>query len=308
MQATPAVDRSPIRDLSAEQLTSLLLLAIEIKREPERFERALAGKTLALLFEKPSLRTRVSFDVAMEQLGGHAIYLGPAEIGLGARESIDDVAHTLAGMVQGIMAHTFAHATLERLAAASPVPVINGLSDFSHPCQALADFQTMLELKGRLKDLRVAYVGDGNNVATSLIFGSALLGVRMTTATPAGFEPSPDVIAWAREHEASPGVACRTMRDPFAAVCDADVVYTDTWISMGQEADAERRRRAFAGYEVTPALMDHARRDAIFMHCLPAHRGEEVAAEVIDSPQSVVFQQAENRLHAEKAVLYTLMR
>jgi ornithine carbamoyltransferase len=211
-------------------------------------------------------------------------------------------------MVQGIMARTFSHETLEKLAAASPVPVINGLSDLSHPCQALADFQTIFEVKGTLRDLTLAYVGDGNNVANSLIFASALLGIRMTIATPRAFAPAPDVIAWAREHESVPGIACRPMEDPAAAVCNADVVYTDTWVSMGQEAEASRRRSAFAGYEVTAALMHMARPDAIFMHCLPAHRGEEVSADVIDSPQSVVFHQAENRLHAEKAVLYTLMR
>jgi ornithine carbamoyltransferase len=206
------------------------------------------------------------------------------------------------------MARTFAHATLAQLADATGVPVINGLSDFSHPCQALADFQTIFEVKRRLADVRLAYIGDSNNVANSLIFGAALLGVRMAIATPPGFAPSEEVLEWARQHEASPGIACRATDDPAAAAFGADVVYTDTWVSMGQEAEAAKRRAAFAGYEVNAALMRQASPDAVLMHCLPAHRGEEVAADVIDSPRSVVFHQAENRLHAEKAVLYALMR
>jgi ornithine carbamoyltransferase len=301
-------DLLSIRDLSAAELRSLIALAVDMKLQPARYDRALAGRTLALLFEKPSLRTRVSFDVAMYQLGGHAIYLGPAEIGLGVRESIADVAHTLERMVAGIMARTYAHATLAELADAAAAPVINGLSDFSHPCQAIADFQTVYEIKRRLADVRLAYIGDANNVANSLIFGAALLGVRMSIATPPGFAPAEEVLDWARRHEVSPGTACRPTDDPAAAAFGADVVYTDTWVSMGQEAEAARRRAAFAGYEVTAALMRHASPDAVLMHCLPAHRGEEVAAEVLDSPRSVVFQQAGNRLHAQKAVLYALMR
>jgi ornithine carbamoyltransferase len=300
-------DLLSIRDLTPGQMSSLIALAIEMKQHPDAYEHALAGKTLALLFEKPSLRTRVSFDTGMYQLGGHAIYLGPAEVGLGVREPVGDVAGTLAGMVQGIMARTFSHGTLEQLAEAASVPVINGLSDLSHPCQALADFQTMMEVKRRLVDLHLAYIGDGNNVANSLIFGAALLGVRMSIAAPRGYEPAEEVLAWARTHEVAEGIACRVTHDPISAIREADVVYTDTWVSMGQETDAARRRAAFAGFEVDAALMRHASPDAIFMHCLPAHRGEEVSAEVIDSPRSVVFRQAANRLHAQKAVLYALM-
>ena len=301
-------DLLSIRDLTRDELVRLIALARAIRRDPARYAQVLAGKTLATIFEKPSLRTRVSFHVAACQLGGHAIDLGPDEIGLGQRESIEDTARTLEGMVDGIVVRTFAHSIVERLAAVASVPVINGLTDLSHPCQALADFVTMHELKGRLPGLRLAFVGDGNNVANSLIFGAALLGVRMTIATPPGYEPRPDVLAWARRHETVRRTACRVVASPEEAVASADVVYTDTWISMGQEADAGERRRAFAGFQVTEDLLDGAAPDAIFMHCLPAHRGEEVAAGVIDSPRSVVFIQAENRLHAEKALLAALMR
>jgi ornithine carbamoyltransferase len=300
-------DLLSIRDLSREDLLGLLRLAADVRANPDRHRQALAGKTLATIFEKPSLRTRVSFHVAAHQLGAHAIDLGPQEIGLHGRESLEDVARTLDRLVDGLMIRTFAHDLVERLAALASVPVINGLTDFSHPCQALADYLTMHDLKKRLTGLRLAFVGDGNNVANSLIFGAALLGVRMTMASPPGYEPPADVLTWAHRHEAVKGAACRVVSSPEAAVDGADVVYTDTWISMGQEAGAEERRRAFAGFQVNDVLLDRAAPDAIFMHCLPAHRGEEVTAEVIDSPRSVVFTQAENRLHTEKALLLALL-
>jgi ornithine carbamoyltransferase len=296
-----------IRELVAHELRALLLLARDIKARPGTFDRRLAGKTLAMVFEKPSLRTRVSFDVACHQLGAHAIYLSPQEIGLGQREPIADVARTLETLVSAIMVRTFAHDTAVRLAESSSVPVINGLSDLTHPCQALADYLTILEVRGRLEGVRLAYLGDGNNVAHSLICGAALLGVGLTIATPPGYEPRTDVLAWARQHCADPSAPCVVTTSPEEAVQDADVVYTDTWISMGQETDAAARRHAFAGFQVTAALLRHARPDAAFMHCLPAHRGEEVAADVIDSPRSVVFRQAANRLHTEKALLVALM-
>jgi ornithine carbamoyltransferase len=302
-----ARDLLSIRDLTREELLGLLALAAEIREAPGRHTQALAGKTLATIFEKPSLRTRVSFHVAAYQLGAQAIDLGPQEIGLHGRESLEDVARTLDGMVDGLMLRTFAHDLVERLAAAASIPVINGLTDFSHPCQALADYLTMLDVKHRLAGLRLAFVGDGNNVANSLIFGAALLGVRMTLASPRGYEPGPEVLAWARRHESVKGTACRVVPTPEEAVEGADVVYTDTWISMGQEAETEERRRAFAGFQVTEALLDGARPDVIFMHCLPAHRGEEVSADVIESSRSVVFTQAENRLHTEKAMLLALL-
>jgi len=300
-------DLLSIRDLSRDELLGLIMLAGDIRRDPSRYTGALTGRTLATIFEKPSLRTRVSFHVAAHQLGGAAIDLAPQEIGLRGREAIGDVARTLDRMVSAIMIRTFAHDLVERLAAVASIPVINGLTDFSHPCQALADYLTMLDVKGRLDGLRLAFVGDGNNVANSLMFGAALLGVRMTIATPPGYEPRPAVLAWARDHAIGNGTACHVVSSPEEAVADADVVYTDTWISMGQEDEAEERRRAFAGYQVTDTLLDRAAPDVTFMHCLPAHRGEEVAPEVIDSPRSVVFTQAENRLHTEKALLCSLV-
>jgi ornithine carbamoyltransferase len=300
-------DLLSIRDLTRGELTALLALAAEVRQEPARHGQALAGRTLATIFEKPSLRTRVSFHVAAFQLGAHAIDLGPQEIGLHGRESLEDVARTLDGMVSAIAIRTFAHDLVERLAAAASVPVINALSDASHPCQALADLLTMRDVKGRLAGLRLAYVGDANNVANSLILGAALLGVHMTLAAPPGYEPRPEILAWARRHAPASVGACRVVASPEQAVEAADVVYTDTWISMGQEADAEERRRAFAGFEVTEALFDRAAPDAVFMHCLPAHRGEEVDPAVIDSPRSVVFAQARNRLHTEKALLLALL-
>jgi ornithine carbamoyltransferase len=300
-------DLLSIRDLTRDDLLALLALAADVREHPARYAQALAGKTLATIFEKPSLRTRVSFHVAAYQLGAHTVDLGPQEIGLHGRESLEDVARTLDHLVDGLMIRTFGHDLVERLAKLASIPVINGLTDFSHPCQALADYLTMHDLKKRLTGLRLAFVGDGNNVANSLIFGAALLGVRMMIVSPPGYEPRPDVLLWARQHATVEGSACRVTRSPEEAMEGADVVYTDTWISMGQEAEAEERRRAFAGFQVTEDLLERAAPDAIFMHCLPAHRGEEVSAAVIDSPRSVVFTQAANRLHTEKALLLALL-
>ena len=296
-----------IRQLTGESLTALLALAADVRHAPDRYRRALAGTTLAMIFDKPSLRTRVSFQVAAYELGAHVIDLQPGEAGLYGRESLDDVARTLEGMVDALVIRTSTHDVVARLADAASIPVINGLTDDSHPCQALADVLTIHDVKRRLRGIHLTFVGDGNNVANSLICGAALLGVQMTIASPPGYEPRSDVIEWAQRHETVPGAACRVLSSPHAAVSGADVVYTDTWISMGQENEAEERRRAFAGFAVTPDLFDAAAPDAIFMHCLPAHRGEEVAAEVIDSPRSVVFAQAHNRLHAEKALLLALL-
>jgi ornithine carbamoyltransferase len=307
LQALRGRDLLSIRDLSHDELLGLIALAADIKHDPAHYAGAIAGRTLATIFEKPSLRTRVSFHLAAYQLGGHVIDLAPQEIGLHGREAIDDVGRTLERMVSAIMLRTFAHETVERLAAATAVPVINGLSDSSHPCQALADYLTMLELKGRLHGLRLAFIGDGNNVANALILGAALLGVRMAIASPPGYEPPPAVLAWAQRHAIVKGTACRVTPSPEEAASEADVVYTDTWISMGQEDEADERRRAFAGYQVTDTLLDRAAPDVVFMHCLPAHRGQEVASDVIDSPRSVVFRQAENRLHTEKALLCALL-
>ena len=296
-----------MRDLSPNQIRELLDLACHVKADPCAHARALQGKTLAMIFEKPSLRTRVTFDVAMEQLGGHPLCLGPEEIKLGRRESVYDVAKNLERMVQAIMIRTFAHEIVEEMAEHAAVPVINGLTDFSHPCQALADFLTILELKGRVSGLKVAFVGDGNNVAHSLMFAGAQLGTHVTIATPPGYEPNPDALRWGHRQSIYSGGSCTLSNDPVEAVRDADVVYTDVWTSMGREAEAERRKQVFLPYQVNTALLAHAKPDAIFLHCLPAHRGEEVTADVIDSERSFVFPQAENRLHVQKALLLELM-
>jgi ornithine carbamoyltransferase len=297
-----------IRQFSSDELCQLLSLAREIKAQPGHFSSALKGQTLALIFEKPSLRTRVSFDVGIQQLGGFSVYLSPQEISLGKRESVHDVAKNLDRMVQAIMVRTFGHDIVEELAAHSSVPVVNGLTDFSHPCQAMADYLTILEKKGRLKEVKVAYVGDGNNVANSLLFAGVRFGAHVSVATPEGYEPQASVIDWVREHSRETGSICTVTNDPYEASHDADVIYTDVWASMGQEAEAAQRKRIFQSYQVTLPMFGEAKEDAIFMHCLPAHRGEEVAADVIDSPRSVVFDQAENRLHAQKAILYALLK
>ncbi len=300
-------DLLSLRDFSTEEIRELLSESFEIKAHPEKYTDSLKGKALALIFEKPSLRTRVTFDVGIHQLGGYSVYLSPAEINLGKRESVRDVAKNLERMVQGIMVRTFAHEIAVQLAEQAGIPVINGLTDFSHPCQALADYMTILEVKEDFHGLKLAYVGDGNNVAHSLIYGATRIGIHIALATPAGYEPSPEVVAWAKDHAGETGARIQVMRDANAAVENADVVYTDVWTSMGQEAQTERRRDIFQRYQVNEDLFHHARSNAIFMHCLPAHRGEEVTDGVIDSDGSVVFQQAENRLHAQKAVLLALM-
>jgi len=261
-----------------------------------------------MIFEKPSLRTRVTFDVGIHQLGGFGIYLSPAEISLGKRESVADVAHNLERMVQGIMARTFSHKVVEELAACARIPIINGLTDYNHPCQAMADYMTLLEVRGEFSGAKLAYVGDGNNVAVSLIHTAARLGVHLAVATPAGYEPNPESVEWARAQGAQTGCRIDLTHDPVEAVKGADAIYTDVWTSMGQESEAAKRLALFRPYQVNEALFAKARPDAVFLHCLPAHRGEEVTDEVVDSPRSVVFQQAENRLHSQKAIMLHLMR
>jgi ornithine carbamoyltransferase len=297
-----------IRDLSPAQMEYLIFSGRQIKARASAYREALRGKTLAMIFEKPSLRTRVSFDVGIHQLGGFCVYLSPAEIDLGRRETVHDVAKNLERMVQGLVIRTFAHEIVEQMAACCEIPVINGLSDFSHPCQAIADYFTIGEVKGRVKGLKIAFVGDGNNVAHSLLFGGAQLGAEVCVATPLGYEPKPEAVAWAGERASHTGGTVSVTNDPRAAVMGADIVYTDVWTSMGQESQAEERREVFRPYQVNRELFSLAKPDAIFMHCLPAHRGEEVTADVIDSTQSVVFQQAENRVHAQKAILVELMQ
>lgn len=293
-----------IGDLSPDSVWRLINGAIRMKREG--VGPILEGQTLALLFEKPSLRTRVSFDVAIHQLGGHSIYLSQDEVGLGKREAIADVARTLSRYVHIIAARTFSHATLVSLAHCASVPVINALSDREHPCQALADLLTIREKKGRLEGVTVAYVGDGNNVANSLLLACALAGANFKSASPAGHEIPGDVVSLGRSF-AQGGAQVTLLLEPQAAAEGADVVYTDVWTSMGQEEEAEKRRQAFTGYQVDARLLSLAAKDAILMHPLPAHYGEEIAPELADSPQSVIFDQAENRLHVQKAILAELL-
>ena len=263
----------------------------------------LRGKTLAMIFQKPSNRTRVSFEVGMYQLGGHALPLSPQEIQMGKRETTSDIGESLARYADAIMARVFGHHEIEELARAAGVPIINGLSDLHHPCQALADLLTIREELGSLEGAKVTYVGDGNNVAHSLALGCALTGARLTIAHPKGHAPDPEIVKLAGELGAAPALT----QDPREGVANAAALYTDVWASMGQEAEAGERREKFAPYQVNEELMGHAAPDAIFLHCLPAHRGEEVSAGVIDGPRSRVFDQAENRMHAQKALLYLLL-
>jgi ornithine carbamoyltransferase len=297
-----------IKDFSPSEIQYLLILGRQIKTHPTTYCDALKRKTLAMIFEKPSLRTRVSFDVGIRQLGGFAVYLSPAEINLGKRESVYDVAKNLERMVQGIMIRTFAHQIAQQMADFASIPVINGLTDYSHPCQAMADYLTMWEAKGNLEGLKVAFVGDGNNVAHSLMFAGAQVGARVWVATPPGYEPDAEAFKWACKRAEETGGSCSLTNDPQEAVSRADVVYTDVWTSMGKEGEGEERNQVFRTYQVNAPLFRRAKRDAIFLHCLPAHRGEEVTNEVIDSPRSLVFQQAENRLHAQKAIMLELMK
>ncbi|MBN1641582.1 MAG: ornithine carbamoyltransferase [Anaerolineae bacterium] len=297
-----------LADLSADEIWQILNTARDLKAAWKSGGNAplLSGKSLAMIFAKPSLRTRTSFEMAMVQLGGHALYLSPDEIGLGERESVADVARVLSRYVDGIEARVYAHREIEELAAHATVPVINGLSDYVHPCQALGDVLTLWEHRGEVGG-RMAFIGDGNNVANSLLYIGSKLGIHVTVASPPGYEPHPAVIGLARQLARESGARIDVTHDPVQAVEGADVVYTDVWASMGQETEAEQRRIVFQGYQVNAALMAHAAPDALFMHCLPAHRGEEVTNEVADGPHSIIFDQAENRLHAQKAVLALLM-
>jgi len=292
-----------IADLSTAELAAILDDADALKRDPVPRDVPLRGRALAMIFEKPSLRTRLSFDVAMRDLGGHSSYLSPQEVGLGRRESVSDVARVVSRYVDIVVLRTFAHETLEEFAKYSSVPVINGLSDLSHPCQGLADIFTIRERKGALRDVIAAYIGDGNNVSHSLMLGAAKTGMTLRVASPAGFEPLPRYRELAESTARSTGARITYGDDPVEAVRDADVVYTDVWTSMGQEQEYERRRRAFHGFQVNQELLANAKPDAIVLHDLPAHRGEEITDDVIDGPQSAVFDQAENRLHTQKAVL-----
>jgi ornithine carbamoyltransferase len=289
-----------ISTLSVKEIQGILSLTDKLKKNRARFSRALTGKTLALVFQKPSNRTRVSFYVGMYQLGGNSIYLGPGELNLGVRESIEDVAKTLSRYVDGIVLRTYAHQNVLDMAMHARIPVINGLSDYAHPCQALADLYTVREKRKDLKGVIFSYVGDGNNVCNSLMHICAKLGVKMNVATPKGYEPDARVLKATRSH-------VHVFNRPQEAVKNADVIYTDVWASMGQEKEAAKRRKAFKDFQVNSALLKLAKKNALVMHCLPAHRGEEITSEVLDSPNSVVFDEAENRMHVQKAVLIKLL-
>ncbi len=297
-------------DLTPDELRGLLHKASELKKERKQGgnEPILAGKSLGMLFQKPSLRTRVSFEMAMVHLGGHALYLSPFEIQLGKRESTPDVARVLSRYVDVIMARVFAHSDVVTLAQYSRVPIINGLSDYNHPCQGLADFLTIVESKGEnLRGRKLAFIGDGNNVATSLLFGATRLGMDFAIAGPPGYELPADVWALGQQFAAESGSRLLSTHDPAEAVTGTDVIYTDVWASMGQEEEARERARIFAPYQVNARLVAQARRDVIVMHCLPAHRGQEITDEVCDGPHSVLWDQAENRMHAQKAILVGML-
>ncbi len=299
-----------IADLSADEFEGLLNLAERLKKEylSGGNKPILAGKTLGMIFQKPSLRTRVSFDMAMLHLGGQALYLSPNEIQLGKREAVSDVARVLSRYVHGIMARVFAYDDVLELARWSSVPVINGLSDYNHPCQALSDVFTVREKFGRLRGIRLAFVGDGsNNVATSLMFAGAQTGMDIVISAPAGYMPKPETVAKARQLAANTGASISLIEDPKEAVRGAQVIYTDVWTSMGQEAEAEERQKVFPPYQVNSALVALADPKVIVMHCLPAHRGQEITDEVMDGPHSAVFDQAENRMHAQKALVAHLL-
>jgi len=293
-----------------DDFEAILAGALKMKKEPQKKGQKrdpLKGKVLGLVFEKPSLRTRISFEVGMLKLGGKALYIGPDEVSIGKRESVADVAHVLSRYVDCIMYRAFSNKVMRELAENASVPVINGLDDLEHPCQCAADMMTVLEKKGKLAGLRMAYVGDGNNVCNSLVLGCALTGMNIRVATPKDHRPDEGILAKAQEIAKAKGCTIEVLSNPFQAVEGADVVYTDTWVSMGQEKEKEERERLFLPYQVNDKLVERADKDYIFMHCLPAHRGLEVSAEVMDGPHSVVFDQAENRMHAQEAILVAVL-
>jgi ornithine carbamoyltransferase len=298
-------DLLSIVDLNRREVEDLLEKARRMKRKVPT--RVLTGKTLALLFEKPSLRTRVSFEMAVHQLGGHSVYLSPQEVGVGKREGVADVARVLSRYVDAIAARTFSHETLRILAGHSSIPVINALSDLEHPCQALSDLLTIYEKKGKVSGLTLAFIGDGNNVANSLFLSACRVGMNFHFASPKGYELKKGVLGKGKRFAVLSGSRIQLTDDPDEAVKGADVIYTDVWVSMGQEAEAKKRCRTFSGYQVDSKLLSLAKKDVLFMHPLPAHHGEEVSTGLLDDPRSVVFDQAENRLHLQKALLVRLL-
>ena len=300
-------DLLSIKDLSTKEIDFIFKLSTDLKKNKKKFSKALSGKSLALIFQKPSNRTRVSFEVGMYQLGGNSLYLAPAEINIGVRESIKDVAKTISRYVDGIVLRTYEHKNCLEMAQAATVPIINGLSDFSHPCQALADLFTIKEKLKRLRNITLAYVGDGNNVCNSLLFAAAKTGMNISVATPKGYAPDQEVIKQAEAFAKETGSQIIILEDPFVAVKGAHVIYTDVWASMGQEEEISKRKIIFKDFQINAKLLANAASQVLVMHCLPAHRGEEITTEVMDSKNSIVFDQAENRMHVQKAILIKLL-
>jgi len=301
-----AKDLVSLRDLSPEEIWEIVETAKLLRTEYKagKSQPILKGKTLAMIFQKPSLRTRVSFEAGMTQLGGHAIYLGPADIQLGQRETTEDIAIVLSRYVDGIVARVFGHEIIEELAKYATVPVINGLSDLEHPCQVLGDIFTIYEKKRRFEGLKLAWIGDGNNVCHSWLYGGPKMGLNITAACPKGFEPKREIVEYAQKQ----GTQVKVVHDPKEAAEDADILYTDVWASMGQEAIAEQKKKSFLNFQINEELLKLAKPDCLVMHCLPAHYGEEITYEAAHSPNSVIYDEAENRLHVQKAILALLMR
>jgi ornithine carbamoyltransferase len=293
-----------LRDLTPDEIDLLLKRASELKSGKDANKCPLIGRSIGLIFEKASTRTRVSFEVGIYQLGGNSIYLNPKEMQLGRGETIQDTARTLSRYLDALVIRTFSHKSLVEFASSSSIPVINGLSDLYHPCQALADMMTIIEKKGKLNGINLTYIGDGNNVANSLIEAASLMMINLNISCPEGFEPDADIL---KEQKSSSKSEIKIVRNPKEAAKGADVLYTDVWISMGQEKEEKQRKRKFKGFQLNKEILSFAKKDAIILHCLPAHRGEEITDDIIDSPQSVVFDQAENRLHTQKALLEFLL-
>jgi ornithine carbamoyltransferase len=297
-----------LKDISPEQMSEIFELTTELKRNPGKYSKSLSGKTLGMIFQKSSTRTRVSFEVGMYQLGGHALFLSSQDIQIGRGETIADTARVLSRMLDMIMARVFGHEIVVDLARFGSVPVINGLSDFSHPCQAVADYYTCYERWGNVKGRKIAYVGDGNNVCHSLLYGAAILGMQIAVAAPDGYKPDKSVVEFSSNLAKQTGGSVTIVTEPSEAVKDADAIYTDVWASMGQEKEYLERKKIFEDYQVNQKLFSRAKKDALFLHCLPAHRGDEVTDDVIDSPNSAVWDEAENRLHTQKAIMLILAR
>ena len=296
-----------ITDLSVEEINNILDLGKALKKDKTKYAYALKGRSIGLIFQKPSNRTRVSFEIGMVQLGGYAIYLGPSEIGMGGRESVKDVAKVLSRYVDGLVARTYKHEDVEDLAKYATVPVVNGLSDFAHPCQALSDIFTIKEKFGTFKGITLSYIGDANNVLNSLMCAAAKVGLNIKIATPKGYELSKKAADTAKKCAAESGSSIEFTHDPKVAAKSADIIYTDVWVSMGQEREADKRMKDFLGFQINDSIMKLTNKNCLIMHCLPAHRGDEITDSVIDSKNSVVYDQAENRMHIQKAILLKLL-